>query len=525
MDFSADFIDILYIGKEIIDDDVLFTRSAHKIFNIIKKNTDYKKYIKYLDEQSKILCGDTVEELHYNKLTEIDIIMAIMTKEVIETGMVGIYSVAKTFKDLLLSQSIEVYPTSNIKHKLIHNAMYGDTEDEINDVFKRLNLKPLGSNTKFLEEYIQYLPESVLEILDTIYNGPKIRPILTIKNADDKAIFEGENNLSGDKPDLNNITFNIEYENAGELFKGENPSLGLYTDALEGRKALIVETIGKSNRDGGLTGAIMPFPTGFISAFDTDNFESLSEGRKELVKIKMEQLENDQITRLKIFPGSAPQGFEQGISEERKNKLFNILSIKRNIELNMRVSGHTVDDGDIIIFNIDLGKTIQGKEKDITRLTLTTYEPLDFHFESFNLANGSYFDIDDFVELKFIFGTEQAMYEAIRPYTIKYLKDNNLPRWYLSECEIAERINGVLEKNKIGGQYVFTSDDCKDGIDTNYSFIIDIRTDGEVCTRLYNNIADVTRPGYISTEIIHDFVEEWNKNATEKYDWSIYNIE
>lgn len=523
MELSMEFINTLYIGREILDNDRLLIKSVYKIFKMIKNSKEYKSYISYLDEQSRILSHGPIEELHYCKLSEVDILSAIISKELLENDItaVSILKIEEIFNRLLLSQAFTVYPISEINHKMLHNALYGDNDKTAEDILKDFNIPPLGNNLEFFKEYISYIPQSVIDKFDIPDNTPKINTIITFKNEDGGVLYEGKNTITTDKVDLNGIIFNIGSEDVRELFNVDNPNVGLYSNDII--KIIDSNKEPKTNRDGGLTGAVIPFPIGFINASDIDNFISLCEGRKALVVNKLKDTENKQIMSLKFLPGNVSYGFEQGISEERKNKLFNILSIKRNIELNMRVTGHTVDEDDIIVFNIDLGKNIEGKETNINKLTLITYEPLDFHFESFNLDNGSYFDIDDFTELKFIFETEQNMYESIRPYTIKYLKDNNLPRWYLSECEIAERVHDTLAENPKGGEYVFESDVCKSGVDTNYSFNIEVGADDNMYMRLYNNIADVTINGTDYDSTITQFVKEWNDNVKEKYDWSIYN--
>lgn len=317
MEISMDFVKRVYVGEEALENEKLFKEFAWKIFCIMKQGHKYKSYLLYLDENSKRLMRGPVEELHFEKLSEEDIIRAIVTKEVLDNSRpVGIFKVTEIFYELLMMGAIEVYPISNVNHQILHNTLYGDKSKNAEDILKDLGVIPYGDNTIFIKEYMEYLPQSILDQFDVPDTRTKIKTILTIKNEAGDILFEGPNELRGveNEDGMFTAVINISGEDCSKYFRSGNSTIGLYSDDMikimktnEGYNPeshgikngdlkdfhigkpsnlideIVIPRLGSLSSDPGLSGCILPNMK--------EPFLNASEGRKAMIISKMKQAE------------------------------------------------------------------------------------------------------------------------------------------------------------------------------------------------------------------------------------------
>lgn len=370
MDTNIKYDKGLYIDKDVLTDHDNFILRATGILSLIKRSYEYTSYIAFIAKRIS-----DVEELHFDKISEIDIIETILIKQLDNNEFTSVFRVCDEFMRLLFENAFEVYPISNVNHNILHAKLLQDDTLKSADILAELGIIPIGSFDKFIEDYFNYIPKQLMCKLD--------------------------------------------------------------------------------------------------------------------------------------------------IKDDKLQKPDRVLNI--HMDLNIRVSGHEVDDGGTILFILDLGRTLKSDyEGEFNKLILLEYDPLDDTYEVFKYSKSrEAFDIDESMELKAIFGTEDDMYNAITPYTINYLIDNNLPRWYLTNESMIEHVAYIRGRNETN--YSYQSGFTKNSIDPNYSFSIDIK-DNKV--RIFSKIADVTvddNSQYLNVAI-DKYVKEWNKNAKEKFDWTIYDI-
>lgn len=295
MKFSLDFINSLYIGKESLNSEPLL-RDIFKIWDNVQSTEAFKSYMDGLNKEYFNKYNDNIEILYFNIISAIDIIDAIITKEVSENerGIIQIKDINNIFMNLLYNKEVEVFPMTHAMYKTFRNIRYGNNNANPEELFKQLKVESTGSNKGFIKKYIEYLPCELLDKLHEQYTGPTIKTVLTIKNEAGEVLFEGPNELhiNKDGGELFTTTINITGEDCRKYFKNK---IKLKPSHINEFMSDVRDSLALSNHSKpDLSGCVIPIlgPIFGASLFSVD--AEVSEQRKELFDARVSQIKKEQ---------------------------------------------------------------------------------------------------------------------------------------------------------------------------------------------------------------------------------------